>query len=114
LETAEQGLVFVVVAGSRREAFSILVPGQRSSRSNDVVGGLAPLLFTISDDSVGRTDVGGGSGLAGLADRIEELGGHITIITWRWHHVARRTARGYRVAATRRAGLPLGQDARSR
>jgi signal transduction histidine kinase len=33
----------------------------------------------VSDDGVGGADAGGGSGLRGLADRVEALGGRLAI-----------------------------------
>jgi signal transduction histidine kinase len=45
----------------------------------DVVDGL--LCLTVSDDGVGGADPAGGSGLTGLADRIQALGGSLTIVS---------------------------------
>jgi signal transduction histidine kinase len=39
----------------------------------------ASLLLSIRDDGVGGASPGRGSGLAGLADRVEALGGSITV-----------------------------------
>ena len=36
-------------------------------------------IVTVSDDGVGGADPGGGSGLRGLADRVEALGGSLTV-----------------------------------
>ena len=37
------------------------------------------LHLSVTDDGVGGADPGGGSGLIGLKDRVEALGGHIDI-----------------------------------
>ena len=37
------------------------------------------LLVEVSDNGVGGADLGGGSGLAGLADRVEALGGTLVL-----------------------------------
>ena len=37
------------------------------------------MLVEVSDDGVGGADLGGGSGLAGLADRVEALGGTLVL-----------------------------------
>jgi signal transduction histidine kinase len=63
-------------------------------RSNDQVSAI------IEDDGVGGADPTGGSGLRGLADRVEALGGDL--------HIESATSAGTRLAAT----LPL--DARPR
>jgi DNA-binding NarL/FixJ family response regulator len=39
----------------------------------------AHVIIDVSDDGVGGADVGGGSGLRGLADRVEVLGGRLDI-----------------------------------
>jgi PAS domain S-box-containing protein len=45
----------------------------------DVSTGEGTLTLTVRDDGVGGADPGGGSGLVGLQDRVEALGGTITI-----------------------------------
>jgi signal transduction histidine kinase len=37
------------------------------------------LVLDVSDDGIGGAAPGGGSGLRGLADRVEALGGRLTI-----------------------------------
>ena len=37
------------------------------------------LSVEISDDGIGGAGAGGGSGLRGLADRVEALGGRLTV-----------------------------------
>ena len=37
------------------------------------------VVVEVSDDGVGGADPGGGSGLRGLADRVEALGGSLTV-----------------------------------
>jgi signal transduction histidine kinase len=44
-----------------------------------LAAGHASLLLSIRDDGVGGADPGRGSGLAGLADRVEALGGSIRV-----------------------------------
>ena len=39
------------------------------------------VLVVVSDDGVGGADPGGGSGLRGLADRVESLGGSIEVVS---------------------------------
>jgi len=53
------------------------------------------LVVEVSDDGVGGADPGKGSGLRGLTDRVEALGGHL--------HVSSEHGRG----TTVRAELPL-------
>jgi signal transduction histidine kinase len=53
------------------------------------------LVVEVSDDGVGGADAGGGTGLRGLTDRVEALGGRF--------HVASEHGRG----TTVRAELPL-------
>ena len=43
----------------------------------DQTGGAA--LIEVADDGAGGADPRGGSGLRGLADRVEALGGHLTV-----------------------------------
>jgi signal transduction histidine kinase len=45
----------------------------------EVVANHASVDLTIRDDGVGGADPGGGSGLVGLRDRVEALGGTITV-----------------------------------
>ncbi|GAA0708919.1 DUF4118 domain-containing protein [Dactylosporangium roseum] len=47
----------------------------------DAEAGESLLLLSIRDDGVGGADVGKGSGLIGLQDRIETLGGHFEIVS---------------------------------
>jgi signal transduction histidine kinase len=37
------------------------------------------LVLEVSDDGIGGAGAGGGSGLRGLADRVEALGGRLTV-----------------------------------
>jgi signal transduction histidine kinase len=39
------------------------------------------LLVEVSDDGVGGADASGGSGLRGLADRVEALGGRLELVS---------------------------------
>ena len=57
------------------------------------------LVVEVSDDGVGGADAGKGSGLRGLADRVEALGGHL--------RVSSEPGRG----TTVRAELPMPSDA---
>ena len=54
------------------------------------------LRIRVSDDGRGGADPGAGSGLVGLKDRVEALGGRFSVRTAprRWHHRARRTPTG--------------------
>jgi signal transduction histidine kinase len=45
----------------------------------DVTTDDGSLTLTVRDDGVGGADPGGGSGLVGLRDRVEALGGAINI-----------------------------------
>jgi signal transduction histidine kinase len=56
------------------------------------------LLVRISDDGVGGADVGRGSGLVGLKDRVEALGGRISVESVR------------HAGTTLRVELPLAAD----
>ena len=56
------------------------------------------LVVEVSDDGVGGADAGKGSGLRGLADRVEALGGHL--------HVSSEAGRG----TTVRAELPMSSE----
>jgi signal transduction histidine kinase len=58
------------------------------------------LIVDVSDDGVGGADPGSGSGLAGLADRIDALGGHLVVQS--------PTGAGTRLTAE----LPLDGEAR--
>jgi signal transduction histidine kinase len=51
---------------------------------------------SVTDDGIGGADIGRGTGLRGLGDRVETLGGRL--------HVTSRAGQG----ATVRAELPLG------
>jgi signal transduction histidine kinase len=59
------------------------------------------LLLSIGDDGVGGADVAGGSGLVGLADRVEALGGAI--------HVTSRPGEGTQITAEFPRELELPQ-----
>jgi glucose-6-phosphate-specific signal transduction histidine kinase len=51
------------------------------------------LLVEVSDDGIGGAVAPGGSGLRGLADRIEAIGGTIPVpARWSGHLAARRGA----------------------
>jgi len=39
------------------------------------------LTLSISDDGIGRADPSGGSGIIGLKDRVEALGGTISVLS---------------------------------
>jgi signal transduction histidine kinase len=45
----------------------------------DVVTSGSELVLSIRDDGVGGADISKGSGLIGLTDRVEALGGHLQI-----------------------------------
>ena len=40
---------------------------------------MALLVLEVADDGIGGAAAGGGSGLRGLADRVEALGGRLTV-----------------------------------
>ncbi|HET9288675.1 MAG TPA: PAS domain S-box protein [Gaiella sp.] len=63
-----------------------------------VAAGDASLVLEVSDDGVGGADPAGGSGLRGLADRVEALGGAL--------HVVSRAGAG----TSLRAEIPIGWD----
>ena len=67
--------------------------------SIDVAGHDGALSLSIRDDGVGGADTGGGTGLIGLKDRVEALGGKISVQSSPGH--------GTSLAVT----LPLGSDA---
>ena len=84
-----------------------------------VEGGSVVVL--VADDGVGGADPSAGSGLEGLRDRIEALGGRLAIESPRGHGtriiaaipVAQDVSRSGRVAPEIRAGAPSGCDARA-
>lgn len=74
------------------EALTNAAKHARASRVTVLAEERAELLrITVADDGVGGADGSTGSGLRGLADRIEALGGHF--------HVASQSGRGTRVVA---------------
>jgi signal transduction histidine kinase len=52
---------------------------QASTASVDVLRANGDLVIDVVDDGVGGADAAGGSGLRGLADRVEALGGHLRV-----------------------------------
>ncbi len=46
-----------------------------------VAAGKGSVLVEVSDDGVGGADPSGGSGLRGLADRVEALGGSLEVVS---------------------------------
>jgi signal transduction histidine kinase len=50
-----------------------------STASVDVLRANGDLVIDVVDDGVGGADAAGGSGLSGLADRVEALGGHLRV-----------------------------------
>jgi PAS domain S-box-containing protein len=74
-ESAEAAVYFVVC-----EALTNVAKYARASQARVRVGraeGLARV--EVTDDGVGGADESGGSGLCGLRDRVEALGGHLTV-----------------------------------
>ena len=67
----------------------------------------ASVLVEVSDDGVGGADPGGGSGLRGLADRVEALGGSLEVVS----PVGEGTALRAQIPG-RRPGGPTGAAAR--
>jgi signal transduction histidine kinase len=62
------------------EALANVAKYARASRARiDVEDGDGPLRVTVIDDGVGGADPGRGSGLRGLADRVEALGGGLSV-----------------------------------
>jgi signal transduction histidine kinase len=57
-------------AGKHAEASSVTISVSQSS---------SRLVLTLVDDGVGGADPGKGSGLRGLADRVEALGGQLSV-----------------------------------
>jgi signal transduction histidine kinase len=57
-------------AAKHSRATEVTVSGQTKDHT---------LLLSIHDDGIGGTDTGNGSGLVGLADRVEALGGRMRI-----------------------------------
>ena len=55
------------------------------SVSVDVVSTADSLVVTIADDGVGGADAEQGSGLRGLADRVEAMGGRLEVSSARGH-----------------------------
>jgi glucose-6-phosphate-specific signal transduction histidine kinase len=49
--------------------------------SDGVEAGLVGLGVAVSDDGRGGADIGAGSGLVGLKDRVESLGGRLAVQT---------------------------------
>src|SRR5207247_653455 len=69
-----------------------------SAATIDIRGDSQRVLVEIADDGAGGADIRGGSGLAGLADRVEALGG--------WLRVESPPREGTRLCAT----LPLSGE----
>ncbi len=74
IEAAAYFLVAEALTNTARhaDATSITVKGSRSGNS---------LVVEVSDDGHGGADAGGGTGLQGLRDRIEALGGELRIMS---------------------------------
>jgi signal transduction histidine kinase len=74
-ESAEVAAYYVVA-----EALTNVAKHARASEVNvSVMAEDAILLISIRDDGIGGADSGKGSGLVGLTDRVEALGGHLQI-----------------------------------
>jgi signal transduction histidine kinase len=52
---------------------------EAASVSVDVAEADGTLVVTIADDGKGGADAGGGSGLTGLADRVQAVGGRLEV-----------------------------------
>jgi signal transduction histidine kinase len=52
---------------------------QASTATVDVVRANGDVVIDVVDDGVGGADAAAGSGLRGLADRVEALGGHLRV-----------------------------------
>nr|BFE60188.1 hypothetical protein GCM10020063_047140 [Dactylosporangium thailandense] len=72
VEVAAYHLVSEALANAARHAHATIVQVQAASRDGT-------LHLTVCDDGVGGADPQRGSGLTGLQDRVEALGGHLTI-----------------------------------
>jgi signal transduction histidine kinase len=84
LELAIEGAVpEQVAAGAYFVASEALTNAAKHSHANEVRLTAAcdgeTLVLAISDDGIGGAGPGGGSGLRGLADRVEALGGRLTV-----------------------------------
>jgi signal transduction histidine kinase len=76
LPASVEAAVYYVVAESLTNVAKYAAASQVSVRATCVDG---VVRIEVADDGVGGADVQGGSGLRGLADRIEALGGHFGI-----------------------------------
>jgi signal transduction histidine kinase len=71
----EAAAYFVVAEGLA----NVAKHSQATSAQVHVRESTSQLLVTVEDDGIGGVDIGGGTGLRGLEDRAEALGGHLVV-----------------------------------
>jgi hypothetical protein len=88
-------------ATENASAANIALPAQSTGAPTRLSGALAcRQRRTIADDGIGGASTSGGSGLRGLADRVEALGGRLT--------VSSPPGRGTSATTTRTGSPPAG------